>query len=397
MLPPLDEITVLDFSHALAGPYCTMLLAAYGARVIKIESPGLGDVGRSWGPPFQGGEASYFLGLHSGKQSLAVDLKQPEGLDICRRLAAHADILIENFRPGTMNRLGLGYANVAGLNRRLIYVSISGYGQTGPRRNEASMDLVTQAAAGLMSITGTLAGETVRSGHSVADVTAGMFALIGALLALEARHRTGEGQFVDVSMLDTLMSTMAPSFAYYLGSGIIPAPLGTRFATIVPYRNFTCSDREITIAVASDKLWESFCLAISRPDLLNDQRYRSNPLRVEHRAELEPLLEELFRGRAAAHWLELLERAGIPCSLVRNLREVVEDQHLQARDMLPEVEHPTAGRIRVTGAPVKLSQSPAGVPTAARRLGEDSAAVLAEILGMDPQEIERLRQAGVIA
>jgi formyl-CoA transferase/CoA:oxalate CoA-transferase len=397
MLPPLDEITVLDFSHALAGPYCTMLLAAYGARVIKIESPGLGDVGRSWGPPFQGGEASYFLGLHSGKQSLAVDLKQPEGLDICRRLAAHADILIENFRPGTMNRLGLGYANVAGLNRRLIYVSISGYGQTGPRRNEASMDLVTQAAAGLMSITGTLAGETVRSGHSVADVTAGMFALIGALLALEARHRTGEGQFVDVSMLDTLMSTMAPSFAYYLGSGIIPAPLGTRFATIVPYRNFTCSDREITIAVASDKLWESFCLAISRPDLLNDQRYRSNPLRVEHRAELEPLLEELFRGRAAAHWLELLERAGIPCSLVRNLREVVEDQHLQARDMLPEVEHPTAGRIRVTGAPVKLSQSPAAVPTAARRLGEDSAAVLAEILGMDPQEIERLRQAGVIA
>jgi formyl-CoA transferase/CoA:oxalate CoA-transferase len=397
MLPPLDEITVLDFSHALAGPYCTMLLAAYGARVIKIESPGLGDVGRSWGPPFQGGEASYFLGLHSGKQSLAVDLKQPEGLDICRRLAAHADILIENFRPGTMNRLGLGYANVAGLNRRLIYVSISGYGQTGPRRNEASMDLVTQAAAGLMSITGTLAGETVRSGHSVADVTAGMFALIGALLALEARHRTGEGQFVDVSMLDTLMSTMAPSFAYYLGSGIIPAPLGTRFATIVPYRNFTCSDREITIAVASDKLWESFCLAISRPDLLNDQRYRSNPLRVEHRGELEPLLEELFRGRTAAHWVGVLERAGIPCSLVRNLREVVEDQHLQARDMLPEVEHPTAGRIRVTGAPVKLSQSPAGVPTAARRLGEDSAAVLAEILGMDQQEIERLRQAGVIA
>jgi formyl-CoA transferase/CoA:oxalate CoA-transferase len=397
MHPPLEGLTVLDFSHALAGPYCTMLLAAYGARVIKIESPGQGDVGRSWGPPFQGGEASYFLGLHSSKQSLAVDLKQPEGLDICRRLAAHADILIENFRPGTMNRLGLGYASVAPLNRRLIYVSISGYGQTGPRSNEASMDLVTQASAGLMSITGTLAGETVRSGHSVADVTAGMFALIGAMLALEARHRTGEGQFVDVSMLDTLMSTMAPSFAYYLGSGIIPAPMGTRFATIVPYRNFTCSDREVTIAVASDKLWESFCHAISRPDLLDDQRYRSNRLRVEHRGELEPLLEEMFRGQTAAHWVEVLGRAGIPCSPVRNLREVVEDEHLQARDMLPEVEHPTAGRIRVTGAPVKLSQSHAGVPTAARRLGEDSAAVLSEFLRMDQQEIERLRRAGVIA
>jgi crotonobetainyl-CoA:carnitine CoA-transferase CaiB-like acyl-CoA transferase len=397
MHPPLEGLTVLDFSHALAGPYCTMLLAAYGARVIKIESPGQGDVGRSWGPPFQGGEASYFLGLHSSKQSLAVDLKQPEGLDICRRLAAHADILIENFRPGTMNRLGLGYASVAPLNRRLIYVSISGYGQTGPRSNEASMDLVTQASAGLMRITGTLAGETVRSGHSVADVTAGMFALIGAMLALEARHRTGEGQFVDVSMLDTLMSTMAPSFAYYLGSGIIPAPMGTRFATIVPYRNFTCSDREVTIAVASDKLWESFCHAISRPDLLDDQRYRSNRLRVEHRGELEPLLEEMFRGQTAAHWVEVLGRAGIPCSPVRNLREVVEDEHVQARDMLPEVEHPTAGRIRVTGAPVKLSQSHAGVPTAARRLGEDSTAVLSEFLRMDQQEIERLRQAGVIA
>ncbi len=397
MLPPLDGLTVLDFSHALAGPYCTMLLAAYGARVIKIESPGQGDVGRTWGPPFQGGEASYFLGLHGGKQSLAVDLKQPEGLDICRRLSAHADILIENFRPGTMNRLGLGYENVAGLNRRLIYVSISGYGQTGPRRDEASMDLVTQAAAGLMGITGTLAGETVRSGHSVADVTAGMFALIGAMLALEARHRTGQGQFVDVSMLDTLMSTMAPSFAYYLGSGIIPAPMGTRFATIVPYRNFTCLDREITIAVASDKLWESFCHAIARPELLGDQRYRSNPLRVQHRGELEPLLEEMFRGRIAAHWVEVLTLAGIPCSPVRNLREVVEDEHLQARHMLPEVEHPTAGRIRVTGAPVKLSQSPARVPTAARRLGEDSAAVLAGILGMDQQEIERLREDRVIA
>jgi crotonobetainyl-CoA:carnitine CoA-transferase CaiB-like acyl-CoA transferase len=188
-MPPLEGITVLDFSHALAGPYCTMLMAAYGARVIKIENPSEGDVGRSWGPPFQGGEASFFLGLNSGKQSLSIDLKHAAGLDLCRRLAGHADILVENFRPGTMNRLGLDYATVAGLNPRLIYVSISGYGQTGPRSNEPLMDLVAQAAAGLMSFTGTPEGETVRSGHSVADVTAGMFALIGAMLALEARHR----------------------------------------------------------------------------------------------------------------------------------------------------------------------------------------------------------------
>ena len=394
--PPLDGLTVLDFSHALAGPYCTLLMAAYGARIIKIENPGQGDVGRSWGPPFQGGEASYFLGLHSGKQSLAIDLKNEEGLSICRRLAASADILIENFRPGTMNRLGLDYETLAEANRRLIYISISGYGQTGPRRNEPSMDLVTQAASGLMSITGTLAGETVRTGHSVADITAGMFALIGAMLAIETRHRTGTGQFVDVSMLDTLVSTMAPSFAYFLGSGNIPVPLGSRFATIVPYRNFTCADREITIAVASEKLWESFCQAIGRPDLAADDRYKTNPQRVKHRAVLEPLLEEMFRSQPAAHWMEVLSREGIPCSLVRNLMEVVEDEQLQARNMLPVVEHPTAGPIRVTGVPVKLSQNPTAISTAARPLGADSSAVLRELLAMDEREIQRLHRDGVI-
>ncbi len=394
--PPLDGITVLDFSHALAGPYCTMLMAAYGARVIKVENPNEGDVGRSWGPPFQGGEASYFLGLHSGKQSLAVDVKNPKGLDICRKLAARADILIENFRPGTMRRLALDYESLAKLNPGLIYVSISGYGQTGPRSTEPSMDLVMQASAGLMSITGTPEGETVRTGHSVADVTAGMFAMIGAMLALEARHRTGTGQFVDVSMLDTLMSTMAPSFAYYLGSGKIPAPMGTKFATIVPYRNFRCADREITIAVASDKLWTSFCRAISRPDLAADECYRSNPLRVKHRSVLEPILEEMFLTQTAAHWVTVLSREGIPCSMVRNLQEVVDDEHLQARNMLPVLEHATAGPIRVTGAPVKLSQSPSDITTAARPLGADSEAVLSELLGMNEEEIRRLRGAGVI-
>ena len=395
-VPPLDGITVLDFSHALAGPYCTMLMAAYGARVVKVESPGEGDVGRSWGPPFQGGEASYFLGLHSGKESLAVDVKDPKGLDICRRLAARADILIENFRPGTMRRLGLDYESLAKLNPRLIYVSISGYGQTGPRSNEPSMDLVTQAAAGLMSITGTLAGETVRTGHSVADVTAGMFALIGTMMALQARHRSGAGQFVDVSMLDTMVSSMAPSFAYFLGSGTIPKPMGTLFATIVPYRNFRCADREITIAVASDKLWTNFCRAIGRPDLGADECYRSNPLRVKHRSVLEPLLEEMFLTQSAAHWVEVLSREGVPCSMVRNLKEVVEDEHLQARNMLPVVEHATAGPIRVTGAPVKLSESPSEIPTAARPLGADSDAVLRELLGMNVEEVGRLRDAGVI-
>lgn len=394
---PLDGITVLDFSHALAGPYCSMLMAAYGARVVKVESPDKGDIGRSWGPPFQGGDASYFLGLNSGKQSLAVDIKKPEGLAICRRLAARADILLENFRPGTMNRLGLDYARLAEANPRLIYVSISGYGQTGPRRNEPAMDLIIQAASGLMSITGTLGGETVRTGHSVADITAGMFAMIGAQLALEARHRTGKGQFVDVSMLDGLMSAMAPSFAYFLGSGVLPTPMGTRFATIVPYRNFVCADREITIAVASDKLWESFCASIGRRDLIDDERYDSNRLRVKNRAVLEPMLEEIFHARLAAYWIEALTRHGIPCTLVRNLGEVVADEHTRARNMLPVVNHAEAGPIRVTGVPVQLSDSGSGITVAASKLGADSADILSEFLSASSEEIERLRREGVIA
>jgi len=375
---PLSGLTVLDFSHALAGPYCSMLMAAYGARVIKIESLE-GDIGRTWGPPFHGADASYFVGLNSGKESVAIDLKTDEGLAACRELAARADIVLENFRPGTMNRLGLDYASLAAANPRLIYVSISGYGQSGPRRMEPAMDLIIQSASGLMSITGTLAGETVKTGHSIADITAGMFSLIGALLALEARHRTGRGQFVDVSMMDTVMSTMLPSFARYLTSEVIPGPRGTLFDGIVPYRNYVCADREITIAVASDKLWKSFCVAMGRADLMDHPDYNSNPLRVKNRAVLEPILEALFRSKPAAHWVEVLSSHGIPCTVVRNLKEVVDDEQTAARNMTPVVEHAVAGPIRVLGVPVQLSETPGRITRAAPLLGADTDAVLREL------------------
>ncbi|MGP8097957.1 MAG: CaiB/BaiF CoA transferase family protein [Steroidobacteraceae bacterium] len=378
--PPLDGITVLDFSHALAGPYCTMLMAAYGANVIKIESPGEGDIGRSWGPPFQGADSAYFVGLNSGKKSLTVDLKSPEGPDVCRRLAAKADIAIENFRPGVMSRLGLDYAALSAANPRLIYVSISGFGQTGPRRLEPAMDLIVQSASGLMSITGTAQGESVRSGHSVADVTAGLFALVGALMALEARHRTGRGQFVDVSMMDTLMSSMLANFARYLASGEIPVPMGTSFDSIVPYRNFMCADREVTIAAASDKLWRSLCEALGRSDLAGHPDYHSNPLRVQNRRVLEPLLEGIFRSRPAVHWIELLSRAGVPCTVVRNFKEIVEDEQTAARNMTPLVHHALAGPIRVLGVPVQLSETPGRIASAAPVLGADTAAVIEDLL-----------------
>jgi crotonobetainyl-CoA:carnitine CoA-transferase CaiB-like acyl-CoA transferase len=377
---PLDGITVLDFSHALAGPYCTMLMAAYGAQVIKVEGPD-GDIGRTWGPPFHGTDASYFVGLNSGKQSLEIDLKTPEGLEVCRKLAAKADILVENFRPGTMNRLGLDYASLSAANSRLIYVSISGYGQTGPRRHEPAMDLIIQSASGLMSITGTAAGETVKTGHSIADITAGLFSLIGAMMALEARHRTGRGQFVDVSMMDTVMSTMLPSFARFMASGVVPKPMGTLFDGIVPYRNFVCQDREITLAVASDKLWKSFCEAIGRSDLANHPDYNTNPLRVKNRGVLEPILEAMFLARPAAEWVELFGKHGVPSTVVRNLKEVVEDEQTAARNMTPIVQHPVAGAIRVVGVPVQLSETPGRIGSASPLLGADTDAILKAVNG----------------
>jgi crotonobetainyl-CoA:carnitine CoA-transferase CaiB-like acyl-CoA transferase len=372
---PLTGITVLDFSHALAGPYCTMLMAAYGAQVIKVEGPE-GDIGRTWGPPFIGSDAAYFVGLNSGKQSLAIDLKTPQGLEACRKLSQRADILVENFRPGTMNRLGLDYASLSAANPRLIYVSISGYGQTGPRRLEPAMDLIIQSASGLMSITGTEAGETVKTGHSIADITAGLFSLIGAMMALEARHRTGRGQFVDVSMMDTVMSTMISNFARFLASGKIPRPLGTLFDGIVPYRNYQCADREITIAVASDKLWKSFCEAISRSDLSDHPDYNSNQLRVKNRGVLEPMLEAMFRSQPAAHWGELFATHGVPATVVRNLKEVVEDEQTRVRNMTPVVQHAEAGPIRVLGVPVQLSETPGRIAGAAPLLGADTETVL---------------------
>jgi crotonobetainyl-CoA:carnitine CoA-transferase CaiB-like acyl-CoA transferase len=390
-MSPLTGLRVLDFSHALAGPYCTMLLAQYGAEILKVEDPATGDVGRSWGPPFIGDQASYFLGLNAGKRSLAIDVKKPAGLALCLDLAAGSDILIENMRPGTMTRLGLGYEAVRARNPRLIYCAISGYGQTGPARDDAAMDLIVQASSGLISTTGVEGGERVRSGHSVGDITAGMFALIGIQLALEARHKTGQGQFVDVSMLDGMISAMASNYAFYFGSGVVPEPMGTRFATIVPYRGFPTKDREIVIAVASQKLWRTFCTAIGRSDLADHPDYVTNALRVENRRVLEPLITDIFRTRTSAEWSKIFAEFGIPCSPVRGLDEVVNDPQAAAREMFPQ-----AGDSRVTGPPVKLSGTPGAPKYPAPLLGADTRSTLAELLSLDETALDALAKAGAI-
>lgn len=391
----LTGIRVLDFSHALAGPYCTMLLSDYGAEVYKLEAR-TGDMGRGWGPPFVGGVASFFLGLNRGKLGLSIDLKQPEGLDLCLRMIGQMDVLIENFRPGTMDKLGLGYRDVSRRNPRLIYCSISGYGQQGPSRDEAAMDLVVQASSGLLSITGIEEGESVRCGYGVTDVTAGLFAVIGILLALRARETTGRGQFVDVSMLDGMISTMSSNYMTYLGSGNVPTPMGTSFPTIVPYRVYQASDREVAIAVGSERLWSIFCATIERPDLEQHPDYQTNALRIANRERLELTLESVFCTRSAGDWVVRLQAAGVPSSLVRDFGEVEKDPQSEVRTMFPILSHPAAGSHKVTGTPVKLSETPGRPNLPAPLLGEHTRSVLKEVFDLGDENVDDLIRRRIV-
>ena len=391
----LSGIRVLDFSHALAGPYCTLLLSDYGATIYKLEGR-QGDMGRGWGPPFAGGISSFFLGLNRGKQGICIDLKQPEGVDLCLRLIDQADVLVENFRPLAMARLGLGYEQVRERNPRLVYCSISGYGQHGPSRDEAAMDLVVQASSGLLSITGTEQGESVRCGYGVTDVTAGLFAVIGILLALRARDTTGRGQFVDVSMLDGMISTMSSNYMTFLGSNIVPKPMGTSFPTVVPYRVFQTKDRQLAIAIGSEKLWAEFCAAIERPDLEKHPDYATNALRIRNREQIETLLGTIFHTHTGDEWIARLRSAGIPCSLVRDFREVELDPQSEVRSMFPVIDHPTAREHRVTGTPIKLSDTPGSPSSPAPLLGQHTRSVLKGLFSLEDSLLDDLFQRRVL-
>jgi crotonobetainyl-CoA:carnitine CoA-transferase CaiB-like acyl-CoA transferase len=306
------------------------------------------------------------------------------------------DVLIENFRPGAMDRLGLGYEALRLRNPRLIYCSISGYGQNGPSRDEAAMDLVVQSSSGLLSITGTEDGESVRCGYGVTDATAGLFAVIGILLALRARESTGRGQYVDVSMLDSMISTMSSNYMSFLGSGIVPRPMGTAFPTVVPYEVFHTRDRAIAIAIGSEKLWAAFCAALQRPNLTAHPDYATNALRIQNRVALKSLLEAVFAAVPAAEWLTRLQSAGIPASLVRNFEEVVSHPQCEVRQMFPTLDHPTAGPHRVTGTPVKLSETPGRPSSPAPRLGEHTREALRNFFDLPDSTLDDLVARRVI-
>jgi crotonobetainyl-CoA:carnitine CoA-transferase CaiB-like acyl-CoA transferase len=390
---PLEGLTVLDLTRVLSGPYCTMLLADMGARVIKVEQPGKGDDTRGWGPPFLQGESAYFLSINRNKESVTLDFKKPEGRAILDRLIARSDVLVENFRPGSLDRLGLDYASLVAGHPRLVYCSISGFGHTGPRKDEAGYDAVMQAEGGLMSITGAADGPPFRLGVAIADVVSGMFAAQGIAMALLARERTGRGQAVDVAMLDSVAALLVYQASIYFATGSAPSRMGNRHPTIVPYETFAASDGDFVIAVGNDDQWRRFCRVA---DLEDDERFATNRSRVTQYAVLKPILSDRLRTRTRAQWIEGLTKAGVPCGSVRDLHEVFNDPQIAAREMIALAEHATIGPLRLLGVPIKLSDTPASVRAAPPTLGQHTAAVLQDDLGLNPQEVAALQARGVI-
>jgi crotonobetainyl-CoA:carnitine CoA-transferase CaiB-like acyl-CoA transferase len=391
----LDDVTVLDLSHALAGPFASTLLADYGADVIKIE-PLDGDISRGWGPPFYGSETAYFVHLNRNKKSLALDLKHPEGRAIFFRLLDGADVVLENLRVGAVARLGVDYPQVAARQPRVVYCSISGFGQDGPYRDRAALDLVVQAESGMISVTGEAGGRGVRCGVSIADLTAGVYAAFGIVTALHARDRTGRGQFIDVSMLEGQLALLSGMIGAYLADGVVPQPLGTAYGALLPYQTFRTKTRDIAIGIGSDRLWRVFCPLLGLEHLRDDPRFATNAARNANRPVLVALLQEAFLTRTYEEWETILQPAGIPVGAINTLDQVVTHPQVGARGALVESVHPIAGPVRSVGPPVRLSETPAAVRVAAPLLGEHSEAILRDRLGMSAADVERLVRERVI-
>ncbi len=392
---PLEGISVVDLTRFMAGPFGTAMLADYGADVLKVEPTGEGDGARAWGPPFVGGESVYFLSVNRNKRSLTLNLRHPEGVALFQRLADRADVVVENFTPGTMDRLGIGEAILRERNPRLIYCAISGFGQSGPYRDRPAFDLILQGMGGVMATTGEEGRAPVRVGIPIADIAGGMYAAYAIVLAVLARGRTGIGQVLDVSLMDAQIAWLSYYVGIYLASGEVPPRRGSAHATVVPYQAFACADgRYITLGTGTDRLFRQFC-EVAGLALADDPRFRTNPDRIRHRAELIPLLEAAFRSRPAAAWLQVLGRAGVPCGPIATVDEIVRDPQVRAREMVVEIDHPSAGRIPIPGLPIKCSQTPGSIRRPPPRLGEHTAEVLAE-LGVPPDEIPRLRRLGVV-
>lgn len=393
---PLAGVTILDLSRVLAGPYCTMLAADMGARVIKIEHPVRGDDTRAWGPPFQDGESAYFLSVNRNKESVALDFKAPEGRRVLDALIGRADVLVENFRPGTLAAQGLGFPELHARHPRLIYVSISGFGQTGPRREEAGYDAIAQAEGGLMSITGMPDGPAVRVGVAIGDQTAGMFAFQGLLLALRARDATGRGQLVDISLFDSVVALLSYQASRYFATGEAPTRHGNRHPAIAPYETFETADGVLVLSVGNDDQWQRFCHAIGLSTLASDARFITNAERVREYETLRPLIADALARRPLDEVLSTLRGIGVPCAAVRSVAEALSDPQVAARSMIETLDHPTIGPLKNLGLPVKLSATPGRVRSAPPRLGEHTRRVLCDDLGLTEDDVNALAARGVV-
>jgi formyl-CoA transferase len=402
-MQPLADLRVLDMTRALAGPYCAMMLGDLGADVIKVERPGRGDESRGWGPPFVGqpygpypGESAYFMATNRNKRSITVNLHSPEGQEIIRRLAAVSDVLLENYRTGALERLGLGYDDLRAVNPRLIYCSISGYGRTGPYAEQPGYDFVLQAEGGLMGITGPEDGPPYRLGVPIVDITAGMFSATAVLAALRARDTDGQGQLIDLSLLDAEVALLTNVASNYLVGGEPPRRLGNAHPNITPYEAFRARDRWFALAAANERQWALLCDLIGRPELRGDPRFADNNARVANRAALRQALDEAFAARDAEEWLAALRQAGLPCGPINALPDVFAHPQAAARELVLEAEHPSAGPVRFPGFPYKLSRTPARVRLAPPQLGQHTDEVLVDLLGYAAPELAALRQAGAI-
>jgi formyl-CoA transferase len=396
MTGPLANIRVLDFSRVLAGPYCSMLLGDLGAQVIKVERPAVGDDTRRWGPPFVGDQSAYFLCCNRNKKSITLNLQSPSGQQVARRLAARCDVVLENFLPGTMEDWRLGYEDLRAVHPGLIYASISGFGQTGPRRDEPGYDILIQAMAGVMSITGEADGMPMKVGVAISDVTAGLFAANAILASLVARAQTGRGERIDVALFDATLAWLANVGANYLATGQDPPRYGNAHASIVPYQCFATADRPIIVAVGNDDQWQRFCAAAERDDWAADDRYATNALRVAHRQPLLADIEAWLLLRPSAQWLLRFGERQVPCGPVNTLSQAMADPQVAARQMLHQADHPSAGPIRMIASPAKFGSEPPHACLPSPLLGQHTDEVLHALLGLSPSEISDLRRDAAI-
>ena len=372
----LSDVVVIDLSRVLAGPYCTMMLGDMGATVIKVEQPGKGDDTRHFGPPYVADESAYYLGLNRNKRSITMDFNDPQHKKRLLELVNTATVLVENFRPGTLERQGLGYETLRAMNPGLIYCSISGYGHDGPYAMRPGYDFVAQAESGIMSVTGDIEGEPQRVGSPVADISAGMFACMSILAALHVREKTGEGQRIDISLLEAAVSLLGNVSSNYLISGEEAVRYGNGHPNIVPYQAFRTQDGYIVVSCGNDRIYQTFCHLLEREDLATDPRFATNPQRVRNRKELVPILQEVFLQRETDDWLTELRAVGIPCGPINTVSQVFSDPQLQARGFVWECEHPTAGTIKLSGSPIRLSETPTRLYKAPPLLGEDNDTLL---------------------